>query len=73
MQIYNNIIHDVWGAGLGVFGGYDVLMAYNTLYRVGERSHVIEVKLGDHTCDGEGAQGVHTVCVCVCVCEGRWR
>ncbi|MBI1297050.1 hypothetical protein GC175_19015 [bacterium] len=50
--VTNNVIHDTEGAGLGVNGGYQVLMAHNTLYRVGERSHVIEVVFGLRTCDG---------------------
>jgi len=28
-------------------------MAYNTLYRVGQRSHVIEVVFGSRSCDGD--------------------
>lgn len=48
----NNVIRDVTGAGLGVYGGYNILMAHNTLYRVGKRSHMLEIKLGDRSCDG---------------------
>jgi hypothetical protein len=33
MKMTNNIIFDVWGAGLGVIGGYSVLVALNSLYR----------------------------------------
>ncbi|MBK9179843.1 MAG: right-handed parallel beta-helix repeat-containing protein [Acidimicrobiales bacterium] len=54
IEITNNVIHDTDGAGLGVNGGYNVLLAYNTLYRVGRRSHVIEVVLGSRGCDGDG-------------------
>jgi len=35
-----------------VFGGYNVLLAYNTLYRVGELSHAIHVGHGNRGCDG---------------------
>ena len=35
VKVVNNLVHDIYGAGLSVSGGYDVLMAYNTLYRVG--------------------------------------
>ncbi len=35
IKIYNNLVHDIYGAGLSVAGGYNILMAYNTLYRVG--------------------------------------
>ena len=54
LQFYNNVIHDIQGAGMGVWGCYDCLFAYNTLVRVGARSHTIEVKLGSRSCDGEG-------------------
>lgn len=33
VTVTNNVITDVWGAGLGVEGGYDVLLAYNSLYK----------------------------------------
>jgi hypothetical protein len=52
IKVVNNIIHDTDGAGLGVNGGYNILMAYNTLYRVGHRSHLIEVVFGLRSCDG---------------------
>jgi hypothetical protein len=35
IKVYNNVFHDIRGAGLSVSGGYNILMAYNTLYRVG--------------------------------------
>ncbi|MFZ5820577.1 MAG: right-handed parallel beta-helix repeat-containing protein, partial [Chloroflexota bacterium] len=58
VKVVNNIIHDTEGAGLGVNGGYNILLAYNTLYRVGSRSHVIEVVYGLRSCDGQlGAPG----------------
>jgi hypothetical protein len=46
IKVVNNVVHDTEGAGLGVNGGYNILMAYNTLYRVGSRDHVIEVVHG---------------------------
>ena len=52
IKFTNNIIHDTEGAGFGINGGYDILAAHNTLYRVGARSHVIEIGLGSRTCDG---------------------
>lgn len=52
IKAYNNIIHDVEGAGIGVNGGYNILMAHNTMYKVGSRDHVIEVVFGLHGCDG---------------------
>jgi len=35
IKIVNNLFHDIYGAGLSAAGGYDILMAYNTLYRIG--------------------------------------
>lgn len=35
VKVVNNVIHDIQGAGLSVSGGYNILMAYNTLYRIG--------------------------------------
>lgn len=55
IRIVGNVIHGVEGAGLGVNGGYDVLLANNTLYRVGSRSHVIEIAHGRRGCDGDTA------------------
>jgi hypothetical protein len=52
IKVVNNLIHDIEGAGLGVNGGYNVLMAYNTMYRVGSRDHLIEVVFGGRSCDG---------------------
>ena len=53
VRIVNNIIHDCNGAGLGVHGSSNVLLAYNTLYRVGAASHVIEAVHGSRSCDGD--------------------
>jgi hypothetical protein len=53
IKIVNNVIHDTEGAGLGVNGGYDILLAYNTLYRVGSRAHMLEVTFGNRSCDGQ--------------------
>jgi hypothetical protein len=35
IKIVNNRIHDIYGAGLTCAGGYNILMAYNTLCRIG--------------------------------------
>ncbi len=56
IKFVNNLIHDTEGAGMGVNGGYNILLAYNTLYRVGQRSHVIEVVFGARSCDGDTAR-----------------
>jgi hypothetical protein len=51
----NNLVHDVEGAAFGVNGGRDIVIANNVAYRVGGRSHVIEVAFGSRTCDGDVA------------------
>ena len=35
IKVTNNVFHDIYGAGLSVTGGYNILLAYNTLYRIG--------------------------------------
>lgn len=55
VTVMNNIIHDTEGAGLGVNGGYNTVMAHNTMYRVGARSHVVEFVHGSRSCDGDTA------------------
>jgi hypothetical protein len=52
IAIVNNVVHDTEGAGLGVAGGYNVVLAHNTLYTVGARSHLIEIVHGRRGCDG---------------------
>ena len=42
IKFLNNVIHHTKGAGMGVNGGYNILMAHNTVYHVGERSHIVE-------------------------------
>lgn len=56
IKFVNNIIHDTQGAGMGVNGVYNILLAYNTLYRVGANSHLIEVVFGLRSCDGDAAR-----------------
>lgn len=51
----HNVIHDTQGAGIGVNGGANIVMANNTMVRVGSRSHVIEVVFGSRSCDGDQA------------------
>lgn len=53
IKAVNNVIHDVQGAALGVNGGYNILLAYNTALRCGARSHMLEIVYGFHECDGE--------------------
>lgn len=51
----NNVVRDVEGAGFGVNGGFNILLAHNTLVNVGRRSHVIEAVFGLRSCDGDTA------------------
>ncbi len=55
VKVINNIVHDVQGAAFGVNGGYNILIAHNTAYRVGTRSHVLEFVYGGQECDGDSA------------------
>ncbi len=55
IRVFNNLVHDTEGAGLGVNGGYNILMAYNTMYRVGSRAHALEFVFGARGCDGDSA------------------
>ncbi len=56
IKFVNNVVHDTEGAGFGVNGGYDILLAYNTLYRVGSRSHGMEFVFGSRSCDGDASR-----------------
>jgi hypothetical protein len=51
IKFINNLVHHIDGAGMGVNGGYNILLAYNTFYRVGRRDHVFEAVFGDRSCD----------------------
>jgi len=51
IQVVNNIMHDLEGAGVGVQGGYNILVAHNTMWRIGARSHVLEFDFGSRSCD----------------------
>ena len=52
MRVFNNVMHDTDEDGLGDNGGYNTLLEYNTLYRVGARSHLVEAVFGLRSCDG---------------------
>ena len=56
IRFTNNVIHDTQGAGIGVNGGSRIVMTDNVMYRVGSRSHVIEVGFGSRSCDGDAAR-----------------
>jgi len=62
IRVVNNVVHDTEGAGLGVNGGYNILVAWNTLYRVGQRSHVLEAGFGARSCDAADVAAERTRC-----------
>ena len=52
IDVLDNTISDTEGAGIGVNGGYNVVVARNHLWNVGRRSHWLEVGYGSRSCDG---------------------
>lgn len=52
LRFVNNLAHDIEGAAVGASGGYNVLFAHNTFYRIGGRSHLFEAVSGSRSCDG---------------------
>jgi len=52
IKFINNVVHHTGTVGLGVNGGYNILIAYNTLYKAGTNDHVFEVVHGSRSCDG---------------------
>ena len=55
IKFINNIVHHTGTVGIGVNGGYNILIAYNTLYKAGTNDHVFEVVHGMRGCDGNVA------------------
>ncbi|WP_445149611.1 right-handed parallel beta-helix repeat-containing protein [Baekduia sp. Peel2402] len=53
IAVLDNLITDVEGAGVGVNGGFQVLVAHNTIIRAGARGHALEVAYGRRSCDGQ--------------------
>jgi hypothetical protein len=54
IKFVNNVLHDLPGVGLSVMGGYNILLAYNTLVRVGASSDpgypLLEAVRGERGC-----------------------
>ena len=66
LKFINNVVHHVANAGLAVRGGYNILFAYNTLYRVGTAENGSALFLaspGARSCDGDtpACQSRHAV------------
>jgi hypothetical protein len=53
VDVLDNEISDIEGAGVGVNGGFDVVIARNRMWDVGARSHAVEVGYGSRSCDGQ--------------------
>ena len=55
IKFINNILHDLPGVGLSVAGGYNILIAYNTLYRVGISTDIgyplLDIIRGERGCN----------------------
>ncbi len=50
IKFYNNVVHQITGAGVGVWGAYDALVANNTFYEVGSTSHTVEIAFAHRSC-----------------------
>ena len=50
IKFVNNLIHDTTGCGMAVEGGYNILLAHNTLYRTGSENALIELLPGNRIC-----------------------
>ena len=59
LKFVNNVVHDSRNAGMAVRGGYNILLAYNTLFRIGIDADVgaplLLVGRGSRSCDGDAA------------------
>ncbi|PRW44629.1 Right handed beta helix region [Chlorella sorokiniana] len=54
IKVFNNVVHDIDGPGLAIYGGYNILVAHNTFYKVGQQTDsLLVVSPGRRTCDGE--------------------
>lgn len=53
VEVLDNLISDVEGAGVGVNGAFNVVVARNRMWNVGARSHLLEVVYGGRSCDGQ--------------------
>ncbi|KAI3427982.1 hypothetical protein D9Q98_006371 [Chlorella vulgaris] len=54
IKIINNLIYDInQAAGVSVYGGYNILVAHNTLYRVGASGAPFSIRQGLRSCDDD--------------------
>jgi len=56
LKFVNNVVHDAQNAGMAVRGGYNILLAYNTFFRIGidtgAGAPLLLVGHGSRSCDG---------------------
>lgn len=71
IRAINNVVHDVSGAGFGVNGGYNILIAQNRVNRAGTRSHLFEAVYGGRSCDGPADDPTRTRCASY-LAAGGW-
>ncbi len=68
IKFVNNLLHDIRGNGMGVQGGYNILLAYNTLYNVGANPTgygMLLIARGGRVCydtSENGADNADTLC-----------
>ncbi len=70
VKFINNVLHDLPGTGMSVSGGYDILLAYNTLYHVATDPTtsygLIQLVTGQRNCslteDGETEAQASAIC-----------
>jgi hypothetical protein len=53
IEVRDNTLTNIFGAGVGVNGGYGIVIARNRMWDVGRRSHWIEIGYGSRSCDGQ--------------------
>lgn len=71
VRVWNNLITNTQGAGLGANGAYGALFARNTLIGVGSRSHALEAVFGLRSCDGQPGDGGRERCASL-IGAGAW-
>ncbi len=72
IKFVNNVIHDCNGAAFGANGGYNILFAHNTSYKIGSRSHIFEAVFGGRSCDGEAIPNTDRDSCQVYLTRGGW-
>jgi uncharacterized protein (TIGR03437 family) len=56
VKFVNNLVHDTGNGGMAVEGGYNILLAHNTLYRVGRDGSMVEFLHGTRVCSADTAR-----------------